>query len=137
MTAIFWTAPWISWSTLTKASISPRYPAPYETFQRLTAEAEAAKSSTPPPSPTPKAGPNGDPSPTKPVRLSWKEERELAQIETYIEEMETRKADLQGQINAIGSDYASMQSLADELSQVESKLDQVMDRWMELSEKES
>ncbi len=115
--------------------ISPRYPAPYETFQRLMAQAEAAKSSTPPLSPTPKTTPNGDPSPTKPARLSWKEERELAQIENYIEEMESRKADLQGQINAIGSDYASMQSLADELSQVESKLDQVMDRWMELSEK--
>ena len=117
--------------------ISPRYPAPYETFQRLTAEAEAAKSSTPPPSPGPKTAPNGDPSPTKPARLSWKEERELAQIESYIEEMEIRKADLQSQINAIGSDYASMQSLADELSQVENKLDQVVDRWMELSEKES
>ena len=61
----------------------------------------------------------------------------MAQIESYIEEMEIRKADLQSQINAIGSDYASMQSLADELSQVENKLDQVVDRWMELSEKES
>ncbi|MBP9070943.1 MAG: ABC-F family ATP-binding cassette domain-containing protein [Caldilineaceae bacterium] len=120
-----------------KGVISPRYPAPYETFQRLTAQAEAARSSPPPPSPTPKAAQNGDPAATKPARLSWKEERELAQIENYIEEMETRKADLQGQINAIGSDYASMQSLADELSQVEVKLDQVMDRWMELSEKES
>ena len=115
--------------------ISPRYPAPYETFQRLAAQTEEAKLSTPPPSPTPKAGPNGDPSPTRPLRLSWKEERELEQIEGQIEELEERKADLQAQINAIGGDYERMQGIADELEQVNAQLDLVTDRWLILSEK--
>jgi len=116
-------------------TISPRYPAPYETFQRLMAAAQAARSSSPPPSPSPKAAINGDPPPAKPLRLSWKEERELEQIEARIETLEVRRDDLQAEINASGSDYERMQSLADELSQVELELDRVVDRWMALSEK--
>ena len=116
-------------------TISPRYPAPYETFQRLMAAAQAARPSTPPPSPSPNAAINGDPPPAKPLRLSWKEERELEQIEARIETLEVRRDDLQAEINASGSDYERMQSLADELSQVELELDRVVDRWMALSEK--
>ena len=115
--------------------ISPRYPAPYETFQRLMAQAEAARSAAPPASPAPKVAQTGDPSPAHPLRLSWKEQRELEQIETDIEELESRKAELQARINASGSDYARMQGLADELAQVNAQLDGITDRWLTLSEK--
>ena len=104
--------------------------APFETFLALRAERQA--------------GEKKDAAVSLPQResrqknklrkLSFKEQRELEQLTTKIDELESQQTDLQSQINGSGDDYLRMQSLAVQLETVDSELDVATERWLELEE---
>ena len=111
--------------------LGTRYPAPYETYQRLR-EAEAA------PAPKPIASKPAISKPTaansRPRKLTWKEQRELETAESTIESLTEKIATLSAQINDIGSDYERLQPLVDELEQAKEELETAEFRWLELTE---
>ena len=109
---------------------SPRYPAPYSTYQQLRQEAEQAAQPAPAAKPRP-----AEPAPAaKPRKLTWKEKRELEELDSQVEALEQEKADLQAAINTVGGDYQQLQTLSTQLEQCETSLETIMERWLELTE---
>ncbi len=109
---------------------SPRYPAPYSTYQQLRQEDEQAAA----PAPAAKPRPAESAPAAKPRKLTWKEKRELEELDGQVEALEQEKADLQAAINAIGGDYQQLQILSGRLEQCETSLEAIMERWLELTE---
>lgn len=68
------------------------------------------------------------------TKLSFNEKREYAALEGEIEELETRKSELEGLINSGSTDYEALQQWAAELEQVSADLETKSDRWLELAE---
>jgi ATP-binding cassette subfamily F protein uup len=118
--------------------LGKRYPAPYATYRRLRdAEAQARKSPQDghPPRNVSRAGAVANRRAESARRLSWKEQRELEELEARIAEWEERQSALQEQINASGNDYQRLQELATQLHQVESSLDAALERWADLADR--
>jgi ATP-binding cassette subfamily F protein uup len=115
-----------------------RYPSPYETYRRLK-EADATAGDQSPPASSGGKSTNSSASSSRPrdgsPRLTWREERELAQLEAQIETSELEIAEIQEAINASGADYERMQTLADKLQLLEASLERAMERWAELAER--
>jgi len=90
--------------------------------------------------PTPAAaadGPSAGPAKatgTKPRRRSFKESRELAQLDRDLPRWEEERRALEGQLGAAGSDYARLERLTQELADLNQRLEQGEERWLELSE---
>jgi len=115
--------------TFENGQLSRRYPAPFSTYQQLRNEAKVER---------PQKKPTTVEKETQPKarqrKLSWMEQRELAQLEARIETLENQQQQLQNDINASGDDYLKLQTLAQQLQQVEQELESAMQRWIELSE---
>ncbi len=114
-----------------QGEIGPRYPTPYSTYQQLSQAGSQVQQ-------TPSDTPLNDKSKrrkTPSLKLSWKEQRELEEIETRIAVLEDEKEELSVAINASGDDYSKLQRLAEQLQSVEGTLDTIMERWLELSER--
>lgn len=111
--------------------LGTRYPAPYETYQRLRAQETAVSEPAAKPKPT-----TSQPAPkaNRPRKLTWKEQRELETAESTIETLTAQVATLTAQINDIGSDYESLQPLVDKLEQSKEALETAEFRWLELTE---
>ncbi len=105
--------------------VSARYPAPFETYLQLQAE-QAVSASSHPERPIERKVE----SKVRPRKLSWKEQQELDSLEPRLKQL----AALQAEINASGSDYVRLQSLADQLHALEAELSAAEERWLELSE---
>lgn len=114
-----------------------KYPGGYSMYAEFRAAEEAAATSE-----TPKqtsTGSSGSASRTtqpqkdQPRRLSYKERRELGQLEKQIAKLEARQAELTSQINQSGDDYQRYTELAAELAQLETELEQTFERWAELA----
>ncbi len=71
----------------------------------------------------------------RPAKLSWRETRELEQLEGQISDWESEKAKIQAAINESGSDYTRVQSLAAQLEALTARLEAAMERWAELAER--
>lgn len=67
-------------------------------------------------------------------KLTYKEQQEWAAIESEIEALEIKTEEIQEAMNHQGDDYTKLQELQEELSQVESRLEEKMSRWEYLSE---
>jgi len=67
-------------------------------------------------------------------RLSFKEKQELNQLQPEIQKMEKVKAELTTQLNGGISDHQQLQKLAEEVKQLDQKIDAKTLRWLELSE---
>ncbi len=67
-------------------------------------------------------------------RLSFKEKQELNQLQPEIQKMEKVKAELTTQLNGGISDHQRLQKLAEEVKQLDQKIDAKTLRWLELSE---
>lgn len=108
--------------------VSSRYPAPFSIYQQLRAEQRKVSQSLTS-APTPQ---REEKSPS--LKLTWKEQRELEDLERQIEVLEAQKAILQVEINSSGSDYIRLQALAEQLQTLEADLEATLARWFELSE---
>ncbi|HIP71631.1 MAG TPA: ABC transporter ATP-binding protein, partial [Anaerolineae bacterium] len=108
--------------------LGTRYPTPYETYRRLREEAAA-----PPPPVKKKPVKEKRPSPPQ-AKLTWKQKRELEELESRISNLEKQKAILEEAINQTGRDYKKLQSLAEELTAVKEELETAEMRWLELAE---
>ncbi|MCC6607269.1 MAG: ABC-F family ATP-binding cassette domain-containing protein [Anaerolineae bacterium] len=112
--------------------LGTRYPAPYETYQRL-----REQETTPTEKPATNKLSTNKPATTtssRPRKLTWKEQRELETAESTIEALTDKIAAISAQINDIGTDYERLQQLADELEQAKEALETAEFRWLELTE---
>ena len=112
--------------------LGTRYPAPYETFQRLREQETAA--AKPAGKPQPSSKKPADQTNNRPRKLTYNEQRELEDTETTIETLTKKIASLSAEINDIGSDYERLQPLVDELEKSKEALETAEFRWLELSE---
>jgi len=69
-----------------------------------------------------------------PRRLSYKEKRELQEVEARINSAETRAAEIEAELPLVASDYIRLQALTTELESLRSHLDRDIERWAELAE---
>ena len=117
--------------TLENGQLGPRYPTPYSTYERLRQEVAikpaAEKAPAEPVQTQPKPSANER-------KLSWKEQRELASLETRIAALETSKTHLLTIMNTVGADYVKLQQLTTQLEALEAELEGALERWLELSE---
>ncbi|GAB4215430.1 MAG: ABC-F family ATP-binding cassette domain-containing protein [Roseiflexaceae bacterium] len=70
----------------------------------------------------------------KPRKLSFKEARELQELEQRIPLLEARQAELEAQISAAASDYQALQRLSAELERTSADLETAFERWTTLAE---
>jgi ATP-binding cassette subfamily F protein uup len=71
----------------------------------------------------------------KPRRLSYKEKRELEQLEAQIPELEAEKAALEETLYSNPpSDFTDMQTLTERLATLEQTIEASTERWLELAE---
>jgi ATP-binding cassette subfamily F protein uup len=113
--------------------LGPRYPSPYDVFVNLQAQATIAAPAVAPAPEVPKALQTRGAVPT--VRLTWKEQRELENLETEIAELEDHKLLLLDEINQIGDNYQRLQDLSIQVAALEATLEAALSRWFELSAK--
>jgi ATP-binding cassette subfamily F protein uup len=115
------------------------YPGSYTVYARMREEEEAeaaearaaarekeARRAAAQISAEPKAARNG------PRKLSYKEQRELEQIEAEIPQLEQRIEALNGEIGSSGRDYEKLRALTEEQGQLTARLETAMARWEEL-----
>jgi ATP-binding cassette subfamily F protein uup len=118
--------------TLEQGSLGPRYTTPYATYLRLRAEAAALlageKTAPEPERVLPK------PSSGRP-KLSWKEQRELESLEAAVATLEEEKVQLTSAVSQSGNDYIKLQTLSKQLEQLETKLADTLERWLQLADK--
>lgn len=80
------------------------------------------------------AGASSKPSsPDAPRKLSYKEQRELEQLEKDIESLTAEKSDLESKMNGDLTDPAELQKVTTRFAEVSSELDTKETRWLELS----
>jgi ATP-binding cassette subfamily F protein uup len=109
--------------------LGPRYPTPYITFERLQHEAQESVASIVA-TPTSSRTARNDAA----RRLSWKELREVEELEARIATLEANKANLTDAMNRCGDDYVRLQSLAEQVETVTVALERALERWFELAE---
>ncbi len=68
-------------------------------------------------------------------KLSYKEKREMEQIEAELENLEAEKAQIEVELNSGTLDYAALQAKSARVGEVISRIDEITMRWLELSEK--
>jgi ATP-binding cassette subfamily F protein uup len=68
------------------------------------------------------------------LKFSYKEQKEYETIEDEISELEAKISDLDDQILKNASDYGKLNKLTIEKNELESKLEEKMDRWMYLQD---
>ena len=71
--------------------------------------------------------------PDAPRKLSYKEQRELEQLEKDIESLASEKSDLESRMNGGLTDPAELQKVTSRFAEVSSLLDSKETRWLELS----
>ncbi len=112
------------------------YPGGFSAFHEAR-ERERAVSEPPSPARSPdgssKASARVDES--GPRKLSFKERRELEELEARISAAESRRAAVEDAIAKAGADYQQLQALTDELEGLDDALGRDVDRWGELAER--
>ena len=78
--------------------------------------------------------PQAKPAAVKARRRSFKETRELEQLDTELPRWEEQRSALEAQMAAGGSDYAALEALSEELSTLLERIARGEERWLELSE---
>ena len=96
-------------------------------------------SSRPATAPAPKAAAAATPvvtAPAKARKLSFKEKRELQDLEVSIAKGEDRKTELDKILTEGGGEYSKVRSAYQELEELKARLDVDLERWAELAELE-
>ncbi len=71
--------------------------------------------------------------PERPRTLTFKERRELGEVEQRVALLENRQRELNEEMAAASGDYATLQRLSSEWASSASELEALLERWMELS----
>ncbi len=72
----------------------------------------------------------------KPKKLSFREKRELEQLEKDIENLESRKANLEDELNTGNLNHEELFAKSEQLGQLKSQIDEKEFRWLELNDLE-
>lgn len=103
-------------------------------LERMAAGAEARTAAAATPSRTPAAALKGSVTPA-PRRRSFKQSRELEELEQSLPEWEARRAQLEQELSAgAGGDYSRLESLTHDLAALLERIERGEERWLELSE---
>lgn len=73
--------------------------------------------------------------PAAPAKLSFKEKRELEELNKTIPALEAEKTQLEAAMSASGIDFQELQKMGDRISAIIQELDEKEMRWLELSER--
>jgi ATP-binding cassette subfamily F protein uup len=84
--------------------------------------------------PTTKTDPTHHQGETGPRRRSYKERRELSQIEADLPRWEQERSALEQELASGGSDYTRLEALTQALADLSSRMHAAEERWLELSE---
>jgi ATP-binding cassette subfamily F protein uup len=87
-----------------------------------------------------KIGSDRKKTPAKPVKLSYKDQRELSSLPAKIEKLETQQARLEKQMSEPGfyqSDQEKIKQVTAELSQVQAQMEAAFSRWAQLEDTKS
>jgi len=107
------------------------YPGSYSLYHRMRSEKEANKQQA-------KANQAEAQSQSKkkdlPRKLTWKEQQELKQIEERMMELESNLPDLEEQMVHVATNYSKLCQLQQEHDRLATELEEIMERWLELSE---
>ena len=115
------------------------YPGNYTEYRewksnRKEEEKEAAKEISAPAIVPENKAPEKQASDVPVKKLSYKTQRELEQLEAEIAKLEANKLELEKQVEAAGSDYASVQKVSEDLKKLSDQLDEKSMRWLEIQE---
>jgi ATP-binding cassette subfamily F protein uup len=122
-------------ATFEDGAFSPRYPAPYSSYQAARQNFSEQRTTLVNAAPVEKKR-ETKPEPGRHSRkLTWKETRELEGLESTISDLEIKKAELGQAINTAGGNYEQLHALTERLKSVEVELETAMLRWLELSER--
>jgi ATP-binding cassette subfamily F protein uup len=72
---------------------------------------------------------------SRPAKLTFKEKREMEQIEQEMEQLEQEKAQLEQELNSGTLPYDQLQQKSARIGQIMERTDLITMRWLELSEK--
>jgi ATP-binding cassette subfamily F protein uup len=108
------------------------YSAHLELKARETESSDAAPATREPKSPR---RPARVEEPEAPRKLSFKEQRELDELEARIASDEARKAALEVEMSEAATDFARLQQISAELGEVDARLERDVTRWAELAER--
>jgi ATP-binding cassette subfamily F protein uup len=114
-----------------------QYPGNYSAFAEALREAEAAPAAPRPksaPPPTPKEPPKEPAKEPGKRKLSYKERRELEELEARIAGAERRQAEIEAELSANPSDSGLVLRLYEEKEALAARLAADLDRWTELAE---
>ena len=114
--------------------LGPRYPAPYVSFVERRREEQAE---------TPQGVDTESPRPARPDekvlgravvrKLTWKEQRELEDLDARVAAFELQKKLLLDEIAKSGDNYEQLRTLSAQLESLDDDLDTALERWFELS----
>ena len=111
------------------------YPGNYSAYLNQRAREEAAQESIKPASsakPTRKGDKTAKASSGK---LSYKENRELADVEERIAVSEKRKTEIEAELSANPTDFEAVSTLSQELGELTTSLERDVERWAELAKR--
>lgn len=109
------------------------YPGNYSLYRDMLAREKADEASQPAAA-APAPAPDEAPRRSGPRKRSWKEQRELEEIEARIAQLEARLPEIEQEMGAITSGYTQLADLQREHEATSTELERIMERWMELSE---
>jgi ABC transport system ATP-binding/permease protein len=113
------------------------FPGNYSAYLEITEREETEKrsESTLQRASTPITQPPNESEKPKSVKLSFKEKRELEEIETKIPATENRLAEIENELIQFATDAYKLDQLVSEQAQLNAELEQFMNRWAELAER--
>lgn len=97
-------------------------------------EREAAKEKESAPAKQPATATNRSEGKERPLKMSFKEQRDFEQIDGWIAEAEEAMAEAARRMEEASSDSVLLQQLMEEQQQLTAKLDELLERWTELNE---
>lgn len=108
------------------------YPGNYTDYRDWRAAALLEEKATSAPDKSDK--PQREPRAARPRRLSFKEKNELKALSDEIDLLEQEKKDIETQLSSSDLDLPTITRLSSRLPEIESRLDEITPRWLELSE---
>jgi ATP-binding cassette subfamily F protein uup len=104
----------------------------YSDYQQYAERQEALKQAAE--APVKAAAPSKPEIKDRPLKMSFKDQKDYEQIDGWIAETEEEIKSIAGQMDAASSDSVRLQQLAEDQQRLETKLDQLLERWTELNE---